>query len=284
MSHARPEIAPPIPAPPAAARGVRSVFLSDLHLGARAGRPGPILAFLRRLDAERLYLVGDILDTFHGGKLHWGPTEDAILGEIERLARTGTEVTYLPGNHDAPLRAPGAVPPLAGVRMREALIHRGADGRRHLVLHGDQCDRRMMRWHVMTRLGSRADAALRRLDESLRRHAGLAPDTRSPFGALQATANALMNLGDRFERRLTALAAAAGADGVICGHSHKPVLKEVDGIAYANCGDWVDSFTALVEHHDGRMALIAVAPEAAPRPASAGTAQGAGGFGAERPA
>jgi len=266
----------------------RSVFLSDFHLGARACRPAPILAFLRRVRAEHLYLVGDILDTFHGGQVHWGAEHDAIVSELERLAATGTRVIYLPGNHDAVTRAPDAAPPFAGVELREALIHIGADGRRHLVLHGDQCDRRMMRWHVMTRIGSRADAALRRLDDSLQRRAGTGRAGPTPLAALRTAANALMTLGDRFERRLAGLAAAAGADGVICGHSHKPALKRVDGIGYANCGDWVDSFTALVEHHDGRLALVATAPEPAARPRGAETGafgpRDPGGFTAGRPA
>lgn len=283
MPHPMPDVAPPAPT-----GAFRSVFLSDLHLGARACRPGPILAFLRELEADRLYLVGDILDTFHGGRVHWGPAQEAIVGELERLASTGTKVVYLPGNHDAPMRHPGAEAPFEGALMRETLIHEGADGRRHLVLHGDQCDSRLMRWHFMTRLGSRADAAVRRLDASLKRRFGTRGNGRSPLEAVLAATNALMNLGDRFERKLTGLAAAAGAQGVVCGHSHKPALKQVNGIAYANCGDWIDSFTALVEHHDGRFALVNAAPETAARPVAPGTGPLGGlepaGFAAEHPA
>lgn len=283
MSHALPEVAPSAPT-----GAFRSVFMSDLHLGARACRPGPILAFLRTIEADRLYLVGDILDTFHGGPLHWGPVQEAIICELERLARTGTEVIYLPGNHDAPLRAPGTEAPVSGARMREALIHESADGRRHLVLHGDQCDSRLMRWHFMTRLGSRADAAVRRLDTRLRKRFGASHGSRSPLEAVLARFNTMMNLGDRFERKLAALAAAAGAQGVICGHSHKPTLKQVDGITYANCGDWVDSFTALVEDREGQFKLLHSATEAAVRPVASGTGPLGGldpaSFGAERPA
>jgi UDP-2,3-diacylglucosamine pyrophosphatase LpxH len=261
MSQDLPKSAPPVPM-----RAFRSVFLSDFHLGARACRPGPILAFLRSVEAEQIYLVGDILDTFHGGRLHWGPEHEAIVGELERLASTGTRVVYLPGNHDAPMRVPDAQAPFEGAEMREALVHRGADGRRHLVLHGDQCDSRLMRWHFMTRLGSRADAAVRRLDAVLERQFGPLRNGRSPLDGVIAAANGLMNLGDRFERKLAGLAAAAGAQGVICGHSHKPALKQIDGVAYANCGDWIDSFTAPVEHFDGGFALVRAAPETAPRP------------------
>ncbi|WP_226624588.1 UDP-2,3-diacylglucosamine diphosphatase [Alloyangia pacifica] len=249
----------------------RSLFISDLHLGARACRAAPILEFLRGVDAETIYLVGDIFDLWHGGRLHWAAAHDAIMAELRARATAGTRVVYLPGNHDATMRDPGAA--IEGWELREAVIHTAADGRRYLVLHGDQCDPRILRWHFMTRLGSRADALLRQLDGYLRRRAGLTEWEQSFVDRVLAGANTLLAMGDGFERKLTKLAGAAGAMGVICGHSHKPGLRRHNGVVYANCGDWVDSLTALAEDFDGEMRLLsyerATATAAAPRPAAA---------------
>lgn len=248
----------------------RSLFISDLHLGARACRSGPILDFLRGVEAETIYLVGDIFDLWHGGRLHWAAAHDAIMAELRARAKAGTRVVYLPGNHDARMRAPGAA--IEGWELREAVVHKAADGRRYLVLHGDQCDPRILRWHFMTRLGSRADALLRQLDSYLRRRAGLTEWEQSFVDRVLSAANNLLAMGDGFERKLTKLAGAAGAMGVICGHSHKPGLRQHNGLVYANCGDWVDSLTALAEDFDGKMCLLsyerAPVPVALPRPAA----------------
>lgn len=256
---------PPPSATETPRRSFRALFLSDFHLGARACKPAPILEFLRSVEAETIYLVGDILDLWHGGDVHWSETHDEIVTEIERHGRDGARVVYLPGNHDAMMRNPGARS-FAHSELREAVIHRGVDGTRYLVLHGDQCDRRILRWHFVTRLGSRVDAMMRRIDTGMRRWSGLSEAERSVIERAIVRVNGMMMLGDRFETRLTALASATGAEGVICGHSHKPALRRHNGLAYANCGDWIDNFTALAEDHDGRLKLIEYVPQSAPRP------------------
>lgn len=230
----------------------RSLFLSDLHLGARANRPDLVVDFLRGIEAETLYLVGDIFDLAHGARLHWGERQEAVMQELRRHRARGTRVIYLPGNHDADMRAPGAK--VEDWDLREALIHRAADGRKYLVLHGDQCDPRLLRLHAMTRLGSRLDGMLRRLDGWMQ--SWMADDRPSPARRVIRWANRQMAMGDRFERRLTALARAAGASGVICGHSHMAALRTLDGITFANCGDWVDSLTALAEDRAGQLRLV----------------------------
>lgn len=237
----------------------RALFLSDLHLGARAARPGLVLDFLAAHDAERIYLVGDILDLWHGGRTHWSDKAEAVVRMLSTRAGEGRRVIYLAGNHDAALREPGAARLPEGWELREAVTHEAADGQRYLVLHGDQADGRLFRFHVMTRIGSRLEAAVRAVDAWLgndnaaQRH----PQTRSRIERMIAGFNALFVMGGRFERRLVKLARAVGADGVICGHSHRPALRDVDGALYANCGDWVDSFTALTEDHDGTLRLVA---------------------------
>ncbi|SOB94432.1 UDP-2,3-diacylglucosamine diphosphatase [Rhodobacter maris] len=257
-------------------RRVRSLFLSDLHMGARGCRADDILEFLNSVEAETIYLVGDILDIWHPGKVHWGPKQDAIWEELTRRQAEGARVVYLPGNHDAALR-PGGGGRLDRFECADSLTHVAADGTRYLVIHGDQCDARIFRFHLMTRIGSRGDAALRAIDAWLRH---LRPSMeRGLFELLIAGVNRLMMVGNGFEKRLAALARIEAHEGVICGHFHKAALRRIEGnIIYANCGDWVDSRTALVETFDGALKLIewqAVAPAAAvaPKAAAVGVAQ-----------
>lgn len=240
----------------------RALFLSDLHLGARAARPGLVLDFLEAHSAETIYLVGDILDLWHGGRTHWPDEAEAVVRMLSARARAGTRVIYLSGNHDAVLREPGVARLPDRWELREAVTHQAADGQRFLVLHGDQADRRLFRFHVMTRIGSRLEAAVRAVDAWLGNDnaAPRPPQNRSRIERMIAKFNGVFVMGGRFERRLVKLAKAVGAQGVICGHSHRPALRDVDGALYANCGDWVDSFTALKEDHDGTLRLVAWAP------------------------
>lgn len=234
----------------------RCLFLSDLHLGALGCRADLLLAFLRRHQARTYYLVGDVLDLWSPLLPFWSEGHQAVLDHLRARAEAGAELVYLPGNHDPD---PGAAPSgkaLPGLAAG-ALVHQAADGRRYLVTHGDIIDSRLIRSHAMTRLGSRLDHGLRLADRRLRRMGrAIRPDRRSLIEAAIAGLNALFYLGRGHERRLVALARAQGLDGVICGHFHLARLHDDHGATYANCGDWVDSFTALAEDFDGRLRLI----------------------------
>lgn len=244
----------------------RSLFLSDLHLGARGCRAERILAFLQAHEASDIYLVGDILDLWHPPLPHWTPTHDAILALLWQRMRQGTRLHYLTGNHDAAMRK-GRGTRGRRVAILTETVHVAADGRRYLVLHGDICDRRLLRWHGLTRIGSRLDWLLRNLDARLQQmRAPLRPRRRSLIEALLAGVDAALGLGSASEIRLIERARRAGCDGVICGHFHKPALHDRHGLTYANCGDWLDSFTALAEDAHGRLSLLQAA--AAPAPAA----------------
>ncbi|MER5172685.1 UDP-2,3-diacylglucosamine diphosphatase [Thioclava sp. GXIMD2076] len=250
--------------PPLRPRRVRTLFVSDLHLGAWGSQAGRFLEFLRQTEAETIYLVGDILDIWHGGKPNWSATHDAVMDELRARIRAGVRVVYLPGNHDAELRK-RLGRQFQGMELVNEAIHQSADGRRFLVLHGDQCDARLLRFHFMTRLGSRLDAGLRRFDAWARR--GLSRSfhrepERNLVEMLVTGVNMLMTAGNRYEGRLMELVRAREADGVVCGHFHKPALRNVEGLVYANCGDWIDSYTAMVETEDGRLELLELRPVA----------------------
>jgi UDP-2,3-diacylglucosamine pyrophosphatase LpxH len=253
---------------------LRTLFLSDLHLGALGARADRILDFLEATPAESYVLVGDVLDLWQPLLPNWGREDQAVVDHLRKRHEDGARIVYLVGNHDpVPNRAPPArqLP----VTPRLEIVHVAADGRRYLVLHGDVVDSRLVRAHVFTRLGSRIDHVLRRADRMLgalrRRTSG---DARTTIGWLIGSVNDILYARRSHERRLVALARGRGLDGVICGHFHIAGLHDTHGLIYANCGDWVDSFTALGERHDGTLCLLAHAvrteePQGKPVPAGA---------------
>ncbi|QYZ69774.1 UDP-2,3-diacylglucosamine diphosphatase [Neotabrizicola shimadae] len=243
----------------------RTLFLSDLHLGAHGCRADRLLDFLRQNSADRLYLVGDILDVWHPLRPRWSALHDSIIDLIRERMAQGMELVLLAGNHDAALKE--TVSPFAGAVALDTAVHRTARGRSFLVLHGDACDARILRHHLATRIGTRLDGSLRGIDAALRRlRRNLPADHRSLIERLLSAVNACLAWGAAHERRLIALAQAQGHDGVICGHFHKPALHDRDGLTYVNCGDWVDSLTAIAEDVEGHLRLVSV-PAFAPLPA-----------------
>ena len=236
-----------------------------------AGRADLVLSFLRQNRADSYLLVGDILELAHPRLIHWTEAHQAVIDHLARRAREGAQLVYLVGNHDPdPARAHWKRR-LSVEPVREH-IHTGADGARSLVLHGDVADRRLLRYHAVTRLGSRLDHALRRLDgwlSVLRRQTR--NDTRTAIEWMMESVNTMLYRSREHERRMVDLARARNLDGVICGHFHIADLHRDHGLIYANCGDWVDSFTALAEGHDGRLSLLCghPAPVTTPMPVPA---------------
>ena len=260
----------------------RTLFLSDLHLGAIGARADLALRFLRRNRAETYVLVGDVLDLWHPILPQWTAAHQGVIDHLRQRQAEGAAIRYLRGNHDpAPDTAPQdrTIPAQAETEF----LHIGADGQRYLVLHGDAEDSRAFRPLFMTRLGTFADQTLRAVDRMLgrwltRRRILGGPHRRTAIEWTLSTVNALFYPLRAHERRLVARARAAGADGVICGHFHIAALHRRHGLVYANCGDWMDSFTALAEAPDGRLQLIGgrAAFARGPRPVPAlGAAAGA---------
>ena len=240
-------------------RRYRAVFLSDVHLGTRGCRADFLADFLRRVECERLYLVGDIVDGWRLRKAwHWDAHHDEVLRLVMRHARHGTQVTYIPGNHDELFRnwmAQGLE--VAGVRLLREAVHHSADGRRFLVIHGDEFDGVIRYAKLLAHLGDWAyDAALvlNRWFNAVRRRLGYPYWSLSQW--LKRQVKEAVKAIDRFEEALANEARRRGLDGVICGHIHHAEMREVHGITYMNDGDWVESCTALVEHADGRFELI----------------------------
>ena len=237
----------------------RSIFISDVHLGTKDCRSDFLADFLSKSSCDYLYLVGDIVDGWRLRKSwYWDASYDEVIRLILRKARGGTEVTYIPGNHDEMFRAwlPLGLD-IAGIRLRQNADHTTADGRRLLVMHGDEFDSVVRYAKFLALLGDSAyTAALvtNRYFNGIRRRLGL------PYWSLSAwlkrRVKEAVKAIDRFETAMAAEARRRGFDGVVCGHIHHAEMREVGGVLYLNDGDWVESCTALVEHEDGRLELI----------------------------
>lgn len=241
----------------------RGLFLSDLHLGALGSRADLILSFLQHNHAQTYFLVGDILDLWQPLLPHWTDDAQRVLDHLRARQRAGAVIHYLRGNHDPdPSCAPQ--PKCLEAAALDEVIYVAGDQRTYLVLHGDIVDARVVRSHVMTRLGSRIDHILRRVDRGLSRmRRGTSAEARSTIETLLAGVNSLLYRGRKHERRLVELARRRGVQGVICGHFHIAGLHDDHGLTYANCGDWLDSMTALAEDHDGTLRLLSWRPLAA---------------------
>lgn len=235
----------------------RSVFLSDIHLGTRGARADMLLEFLREIRCEKLYLVGDVVDGWRLRKSwYWHPQFDEVIQAVLDLSNRGVEVTYIPGNHDEMFRDWLHLQ-IGQVRLRREAVHVGADGRRFLVIHGDEFDGVIRYAKVLAFLGDWAyDTALvmNRWFNVARRKLGY------PYWSLSAwlkrQVKEAVKAIDRFEVALATEAKRRGLDGVICGHIHHAEMRHVHGVLYMNDGDWVESCTALIEHPDGRFELL----------------------------
>lgn len=246
-------------------RHYRSLFISDIHMGARGCRIEEVVDFLTHVSADTIYLVGDIFDSWVPIGRNWTPAHDVAVRLVLDLAEAGSRIVYLPGNHDAFLRRHYGIY-FDAIEVVEECTHRAADGTEYLVLHGDQCDifqRRRARW--ISLLGAHVDSGLRGLSSMVNRVRRLMG--RDEFIVIERALlriNSAIRYGRRFEKRLVKRAREGGYDGVICGHFHKPALHDDFGVIYANCGDWIDSFTAITEAADGRLHLLRWIPDEAP--------------------
>ncbi|MDB5650949.1 MAG: metallophosphoesterase [Hyphomicrobiales bacterium] len=236
---------------------VRTLFISDVHLGTRGCQAAALLDFIRVYDADTIYLVGDIIDGWRlRASWHWPQAHNDVVQKILRKVRKGTRLVYVPGNHDEFLRE-YAGSTFGGIEIVEEAIHVTADGRRMLVLHGDKFDTivRNMRWLAL--LGDGAyDLAiwLNRWIARVRRAFNL------PYWSFSAWSKQkvkrAVNFISAFEHAVAMDARKHDVEIVLCGHIHRPAHQQLDGLLYLNTGDWVESNSAVVEHPDGRLELV----------------------------
>ena len=254
-------------------RWFRTIWISDVHLGTKGCNAKLLIDFLDHTDSETMYLVGDIIDGWRlKKKLFWPPEHNDVVWRILKRAKRGTRVVYIPGNHDEIVRQFCGLN-FGGVEILRAAFHTTADGRRLMVLHGDEFDAVMLahRWlafvgdalyHVMMGLNGWVNRV---------RHAMGMPYWSLSKAAKHKVKNAVEFIS-KYEEIVARAAGERGVDGVVCGHIHTADIRNFGGIAYYNDGDWVEGCNALVEHFDGRMELLHWPAEVAKREAATSAA------------
>lgn len=241
-------------APP---RPFRTLFISDVHLGTRGCQAGMLLDFLSQFDADRIYLVGDIFD---GWRLrrgwHWPQAHNDVIEALLAKAHQGIPIVYIPGNHDEVMRRYLGTH-FGGVEVKAEDVHVSADGRRFLVTHGDQFDVVVMNAKWLAHAGDWAYNMVLMANTWLNRIKRLWGGQYWSLSnwAKQSVKSAVNFIGE-YEKVLSEEAARSGFDGIICGHIHKAEVTTVGDVHYVNCGDWIESCTAIVELPDGTMKLI----------------------------
>jgi len=256
---------------------VRAIFISDVHLGTRACQADRLLEFLRAYESDHLFLIGDIVDFWAMKRrgVYWSAAQNTLVQKILKRARHHTNVVFIPGNHDEVARDHVGTS-FGNIQVLHECVYTAVDGRRYLLLHGDEFDgvTRYHRWLAI--LGDHAYALAVRANillSRLRRGLGI-PGYWSLSGYAKRKVKKAVNFIFDFEEAVVRHAKDRDVHGVICGHIHAATIRDVDGLLYVNCGDWVDSCTAIVEHCDGRMELVrggfqpAVAPRGAAVPES----------------
>lgn len=242
---------------PIAPRTYRTIFISDIHLGSLGCQAEMLLDFLRHTECETLYLVGDIIDGWRLKRSwYWPQAHNDVVQKILRKARKGTRVVFIPGNHDEFAR--GYVDHhFGGVEVQAEAVHETMDGRRMLVTHGDEFDSiiRYAKW--LAKLGDGLylfSLVLNQWLNRLRRRFGRSYWSLSAY--LKYKVKNAVKYIDQYETAVAELVRRRGFDGIVCGHIHHPETRQFDDVLYANCGDWVENCSALVEHTDGRLEIL----------------------------
>jgi UDP-2,3-diacylglucosamine pyrophosphatase LpxH len=216
-----------------------------------------VLAFLKNVECDNLFLVGDIIDGWAMSKsFYWPQTHNDVIQKILRRARKGENITYLPGNHDEFMRSFGEYE-FGNVKLVDHLIYEGLNGKKYLVMHGDQFDLVVQKIKWLAHFGSWAYDTIIVVNvfvSKIRNFFGLSYWSLSAWAKYKVK-QAVNFIGD-FEESLTDYARTKNTDGIICGHIHHANIREINDMLYMNCGDWVESNTALVENLDGTWELI----------------------------
>ena len=235
----------------------RAIFISDVHLGTKHSNAEKLLEFLKETEADRYYLIGDIIDGWMmRKKIYWPQVHNNIIQFFLKQSKKSVEVIYVTGNHDEFLREYSGTT-MGNIQLVNETIHHGENGKRYLVIHGDQFDliTTNARWLSMFG-GWLYDRMIdvNRYLQWLYNHFNVEGFSLSAW-AKSNVKEAVNFIGD-YENVISNAAAKRCVDGVICGHIHHANITTMNGVEYLNCGDWVESCTAIVEHYNGKFEII----------------------------
>ena len=237
----------------------KAVFISDTHLGFRGAQPLALLSFLKSIECDKLYLVGDILDVWEmKTNIHWDDACSEVVRRLLKMAHNGTKLIYLPGNHDEVIRQFLPITLSSNIEIVDQIIHVTSSGDKFAVIHGDQYDAIVSNLKWLAIVGSKlydwlitANGVLHKVRTKL----GYSTYW-SLAGYLKQKAKNAVNFISSFETALIHHAKKLECDGVICGHIHMAKITNQEGMIYANCGDWVESLTAICEDESGQLKKI----------------------------
>lgn len=247
--------------PPFSPNMYRSIFISDVHLGSYGCQAEKLLQFLEDISCDQLFLVGDIIDGWQmRGRAYWPESHEQVLKRLLSMAKAGTKVRYITGNHDEFLRSYGALQ-FDNIEIVDEYRLRNKDGSDFLIIHGDQYDviTKHARW--ISTVGDVGYNLLLRFNVVINK-------VRSTLGydywslskwAKDSVKQAVSYVGD-FETTVATVCKERGYTGIICGHIHNAANRKVSGVRYLNCGDWVESCTAILHTHDGQFQVIEYRP------------------------
>ena len=235
----------------------RSVWISDVHLGSMHCKAEHLLELLNRIECQRLYLVGDIIDVWAMSKrVHWPESHTKVLRKLIQISQGTTEVTYIPGNHDANFRE-FCGGKFENISVCESMIHETTQGKRLLVIHRDELDYAVRYSRLNRFVGDIAYEVLMSLNRyvnAIRALVGLRYWSLSKW--VKVNVSQAEGAIRAYQRAAVLLARDRGLDGIICGHLHYPLVEQVDDVTYCNDGDWVENCTALVEDYAGDLQLL----------------------------
>jgi UDP-2,3-diacylglucosamine pyrophosphatase LpxH len=234
-----------------------TLWISDVHLGSVHSKAEQLLQLLKRVHCKRLYLVGDIVDVWAmHRRVFWPEPHNAVLRQLLKQSRSGVEVVYVPGNHDQNFRE-FCGSRFGNVVIRERSVHTSRDGRRFLVIHGDELDYAVRYSRINRWVGDAAYDAVMMVSRLLNHWRAL---TGRPYWSLAGWLKSHLSQAEEaiqaYQNAAVRLAAEEGFDGIICGHLHHPVVRQYDEVLYCNDGDWVENCTALLEDRQGQLHLI----------------------------
>lgn len=236
----------------------KTIWISDLHIGSTQCQSDVLLDFLKYNDSEKLYLVGDIIDFWSlSKKMYWTTEHNTIIQKLLRKARQGTEIIYIPGNHDENVRDYESYI-FGDIVIKVSDIHTTVQGKRFLIVHGDEYDAVARHHKWIAKIGSVGYdwlIALNRFWRVFRRLFGIQSQFSLAAYIKFKVKNAVQFISD-YEETIVHTLRNENLDGVICGHIHHAEIKKMNDFLYINTGDFVESCTAIVEHHDGELELI----------------------------
>jgi UDP-2,3-diacylglucosamine pyrophosphatase LpxH len=239
----------------------RTGWISDVHLGTRGAQAAALLDFLRDNEFETLYVVGDLIDVWSLKRgLYWPQAHNDVIQKLLRAGRKGTQVIYIPGNHDEFVA--GFLGPYGNISVQAHAVHKTADGRSMLVIHGHELDTVVQNIKWLALVGDVGYQFLLRLNgpiNFLRHIFGLHYWSLSA-AVKRSVKNAVSFIG-KFEEAIVRYSRDHHVDAVLCGHIHSPAIREISGVTYYNCGDWVESCSALVEDFAGEIQLVHCTPQ-----------------------